>query len=198
LLLGFFVFSLYLRWQPFGARLQLPLFVLGAAFMAEAIDQLHPPWIGAGVAVLLLLGCLPWLALNVERPLVGERNIFNTSRTDLYFMNRRGGLEADYLSAVNFISESSGGKCSSVGIYMDTNDFEYPVWILLKERLGRTPSIRSVAVQNISRLATGQSGQFTPCAVFVANPPPISGFQINGRAYTQAWDSQFVSVFLPR
>jgi hypothetical protein len=198
LLAGFLLFCLYLRWQPFGARLQLPLFVLGAALLGKAIDVIRPSWIGAIFAVILLAGSLPWLAFNNYRPLVGNKNILNTSRTDLYFLNRIPSLETSYKSAAKFIAGNAGKDCPQVGLYMDSNDYEYPIWVLLQGQLGRSIRIESVDVQNVSRKATDNNSPFIPCAIFVRNPPPAEIMQVNGQLYSQAWTSDRVSVFLPQ
>jgi hypothetical protein len=197
LLAGFLVFCFYLRWQPVLSRIQLGLFVLYAPILGKAADDLRPRWLGATIPVILLLGALPWLFLNDNRPLVGEKNIFTTDRDSLFFL-RDVSQKDGYERAVNFIARASQGQCTEVGVYMDSNDFEYPLWVLLQQQFGRPVSVEAVNVSNISRLAAGNLSQPAPCAIFVTNPPPGRTFRISGKPYIQAWTSDAVSVFVPK
>lgn len=147
--------------------------------------------------MLLVLGALPWVFLNDLRPLVGRGNIFRSDRNSLYF-RAQASEQASYVGAVDFVAESSSGACREVGVYMDVNDPEYLLWVLLQQKVGGNILLELVDVQNISIRASGNFPQFTPCAIFVVNPPPPGGFEMGGRLYRPAWTSEVLSVFLAR
>ena len=111
LVCGFVTFCAYLKWAPFVARYQLPLFVLGAP-LAAVVEEfgwrwLRPLWIQLAVCLFLLSGArLPALE-NWVRPLRGPRSVLRVSRDNQYFSDMvqwddprgllRGGRRARWL-----------------------------------------------------------------------------------------------------
>jgi hypothetical protein len=167
--LGFVVFCVALRWQPYTIRLQLPLFVLGSALLGALIGDLRYPLIHAAVALLALDGARLPLLENWVRPLRGERSLLRTGRDDSYFADMtRYAKREEYREAVRGVLES---RCKSVGIDNSRFHLEYPFQALL---LAADPSIRfrHAGVANASKRYDG--GGFAPCAVFcpdcAANP----------------------------
>ena len=136
LLSAFLIFCLYLKWQPFLARLELPLFVLAAPLAAFLIDKLRHPVVAAVVptAVCLFLISNARLALfeNWTRPLKGPRSLFVTTRDDNYFSDlSQWNNRASYLESVDRAARSG---CDTVGIDISENQVEYPFQALLRER----------------------------------------------------------------
>src|SRR6185295_11701101 len=118
LLGGFLLFCLYLKWQPFMARLALPLFVL-AAPLAAALLEAAPP----ALALLLCLGLVnnarPALFENWTRPLKGPHSLLRTAREDNYFRDMvQWNNRASYLQAVDLTARS---RCAMVGIDISEN-----------------------------------------------------------------------------
>jgi hypothetical protein len=122
------MFCLYLKWQPFMARLTLPLFVLAAPLAAALLETL----LEAAPPVLALLLCLglvnnarPALFENWTRPLKGPHSLLRTAREDNYFRDMvQWNNRASYLQAVDLTARS---RCALVGIDITQNQLEISV-----------------------------------------------------------------------
>jgi hypothetical protein len=143
LVAAFLLFCVYLRWQPYLARLELPLFVLAAPLGAWALDRLRPAWLALLPCAFLASGArLPALE-NWTRPLrqaTGTRNerYFN----DMVSWNNR----KSYFSSAAYVRESG---CKIVGLDINQFQLEYPMQALLPgvffEHLGvENPSVRYI------------------------------------------------------
>ncbi len=121
---AFLLFCFYLKWQPFMARLELPLFVLGAPLAAYLLDRLRPRWIPALVCLLLVSGARLPAIDNWTRPLKGPHSLLRTARNDNYFSDMgQWNNRASYLEAVDATARSG---CRLVGIDISENQLEYP------------------------------------------------------------------------
>ena len=131
-LAAFLLFCFYLKWQPFLARLELPLFVLGAPLAAFALEKLRPQWLAVAVALFLVNNARPMLFENWTRRLHGPGNLFVTSRDDNYFADMAQFYNRDaYFEAADLTARSG---CSLVGIDIGMYQLEYPFQALLLER----------------------------------------------------------------
>jgi hypothetical protein len=74
---------LALKWQPAGARLQLPIFLLLAPIISWAASTIGATVV-SGVAVLALLGWVPFSETHL-RPWRTQPTIFATNRWENYF-----------------------------------------------------------------------------------------------------------------
>lgn len=211
---GFVLFCAYLRWQPWHSRLHLPLFVLGTAVIAAALDDLRHAWIGlflvAAVAVsacpwvtsayprylvlavlgaalcaaamdripkawmgipLVLVGVMllsPWTFEPTLRPMFGPGSIFNRPREELYF-NHMSRLSMDMHGGLSrFCDQMRIQGTGHLGIISASGDmWEYPLWILMRQRMDDAVRIDHVRVANPSgRLWGGRFG------VNSSEPPP--------------------------
>ena len=132
LLLAFLLFCAYLKWQPFLARLELPLFILAAPLAAFLLQSIRP--VAAPIAIGLFLISVTRLALfeNWTRPLTGPHSLFATARDDNYFRDMvQWNNQASYLESVDRTARSG---CATVGIDIGENQLEYPFQALLRER----------------------------------------------------------------
>ncbi len=128
LIAGFVLFCVYLKWQPFMARMFLPLFVLAC----PAVSIFRPKLVQFALAVFLLNNAKPYLLENWVRPLKGPHSLFRTSRDDAYFNDLHAwDMQAETLQSVDAAARTG---CLLIGI--DTNDLqiEYPFEALLRER----------------------------------------------------------------
>ncbi|HEY0781448.1 MAG TPA: hypothetical protein VGE98_03260, partial [Thermoanaerobaculia bacterium] len=140
---GFLLFCLYLRWQWWTSRLQLPLFVLAAPLAGAALAGVGRRTALAVSAALLVLAW-PALVDNDTRSLVGERSVLRSDRTALLFANRPD-LLAPYLQLAAAV-RSTG--CRSIGLVANYNDYEYPFWILVEGGVERQVRFEHLAVDN--------------------------------------------------
>jgi hypothetical protein len=140
LLAGFVIFCAYLKWQPFMARMFLPLFVLAC----PAASIVRPRLLQLGLVLLLLDTAKPYLFENWVRPLKGPHSILRTSRDDQYFNDLHAwNIQAKYLDEVDATARSG---CSLIGIDINELQLEYPFEVLLRER---NPHVQFVHV-NVS------------------------------------------------
>ncbi len=144
---SFLVFCLLLKWKPWNVRLHLFFFVAWMPFigtvLSRIVDRLRYKKTIEYCLLSLLVMSLPLILYNESRPMLGEGTIFTTARTDQYF-NLRSTLEAPYQAAVR-----QTNQCSSVGLYLREDSWEYPLWILLRSQNPDT-RIQHVLVNNIS------------------------------------------------
>jgi hypothetical protein len=124
LVVSFLAFSAVFRWQPWHARLELPLFVLAAPAVGLLLEhrRLMGPLVGVGLLAMAWFTIL----FNESRPPIGERNVFGTERTAQLFAHRRD-LEAAYRSAASRIKEL---RCRRVALWFAGDAAEYPLWVL--------------------------------------------------------------------
>lgn len=129
--LGFVLFCACLKWQPFQARMFLPLFVAASPVAGIAIERLRPVVVQAALCLFLLNNARPYLFENWIRPLKGPNSILRTARRDEYFADMTPwGNKASFLRAVEVTVHS---RCDEVGIDITRFQLEYPFQALLLE-----------------------------------------------------------------
>ncbi len=178
LVAAFLLFCFYLKWQPFLARLELPLFIVAAPLAALVFDL---PGRAATVfatviaAFLVSNARLPLIA-NWTRPLKGPNSLLVTHRDDNYFNDMsQWNNRPSYVEAVERVAQSG---CGLVGIDISRNQLEYPFQALLRER---NPGVRFVhpGVDNPSERYYPRDPP-QPCAVLC---PDCGGVESKLRAY---------------
>ncbi len=158
-------FCAYLKWAPFVARYQLPLFVLGAplAAMVEEFGWrwLRPLCIQLAVCLFLLSGARLPAIENWVRPLRGPRSVLRVPRDDQYFADMtHWNNRASYFAAASALE---GSGCRTIGIDIDNLQLEYPLQALVREA---RPDVQFVhtGVGNVSR-RYAPSAAAAPCAI---------------------------------
>ncbi len=168
LLLAFLGFCAYLKWQPYLARLLLPLFVAGAPLAGAALDTAFariasvPRLLGQGALCLFLLSTARLPALeNWTRPLRGAASVLRVSREQQYFSDMvQWGNRSTYVNTLHLLDTS---PCRIYGLDITNLPLEYPLQALLRKR---QPGARFVhtGVQNTS-LRFLPPVDAPPCAV---------------------------------
>jgi hypothetical protein len=146
------------------------------------------------LAIGLVVAAAPSVFYNQSRPVIGDRNIFRTSRLDQYFSNRPK-LKDPYEGAAAFVRARN---CSEVGLVLRDNDWEYPFWVLLRRDSVRPVHVEHFGVKNISGTRLRPEFDSAPCALISLDPQ--SGEEVISRegSYTQAWSMQPVHVLIKR
>jgi hypothetical protein len=163
---GALLFAAMLRWQPWGIRLQLSGFVLAAPIVAVVW-----PWqlrTLQTITLLTILVCsgLPGLLLNARRqlvPLPNHRSYLSEGMLQRLFTSRPN-LSGAYADALEVLARA---KVSQIGLVMGGDDWEYPIWRILRDRRPDRP-IRIEHVQVLH--AAGQPARFWPADSWPRGP----------------------------
>jgi len=148
----FVVFCAYLKWAPFVARYQLPLFVLGAP-LAAVVEEfgwrwLRPLWIQLAICLFLLSGARLPAIENWVRPLRGPRSVLRVSRDNQYFADMtHWENRASYFAAASALE---GSACRTIGIDIHNLQLEYPLQALVREARPDAQFVHT-GVDNVSR-----------------------------------------------
>lgn len=140
-------FCLFLTWQPWITRLQVPIFALAAPLFGMACETINRPRRHIIALGFLALAALPPLFFLQSRPLVPWRVFhtraltWTTPRSDLYFSNRPA-LKQSYREVVSILAAA---KPSCIGLYLNADSWEYPLWALLRQEQSPMPHIIHVA-----------------------------------------------------
>ncbi len=158
LVAAFVAFCFYLKWQPFMARLFLPLFVLGAPLTS----LVRPVWLQAALCLLLLDGARRPATENWVRPLRGTRSVFSVPRDQQYFSDMVQWQE-DWPAYWATAAELKRSNCGVIGIDSARFQLEYPLEALVREA---KPDVKFVhtGVSNASARYR-QPVSALPCAV---------------------------------
>ena len=179
---AFLIFCAYLRWQPWHVRLHLSLFVIGIPLIAVAMDRLNSILVGVPVVLSLLLLSYPWVTQNMTRPAIGPYSVFSFDRTRLLFIHQ-GYLIQPYSGLTQSMRECG---CNELGLVFGPDDWEYPLWVLMRQHAGAEPRIDHVRVSNASgklwdgRFSAG-AHRAPPPALLVFSPKPAFFRFTNGR-----------------
>ncbi|NCC50105.1 MAG: phospholipid carrier-dependent glycosyltransferase [Spartobacteria bacterium] len=180
---GLALFCLLLRWQPWGARLHLPFFVLLMPCLGVVVERIMPPRFAYGLGILLLLCALPWLFSNALRPLVGPAAVWRVDRSAQYFA-AAPSLRAPYGALRGYLARRGPEE---VGLFLGLDDPEYLLW-----RTVGAPGMtwRHVGVENASgRLAAGGA---LPDVILVSRD--MGRITLEGRV-TKEYDTRSFSPF---
>lgn len=158
------------QWQQWDSRYHTPLFMLDApivaVFVAAFRFSVKPERRVANTGsrrISIVAGAfcalsLPWVVANELRPLHAsdDSSIFSTDRVEMYFKDNPAVFQP-YVDAVNLIAAY---RPREVGLYAETAIYEYPLWVLLKERLSEMPRLEYVGVTNALRHL--REGKYAP------------------------------------
>jgi hypothetical protein len=191
IVLAAILFCFYLRWQPWHARLHLPLFIAAAPLFGVAAEHLR--------SKALMLAVLAWLAWSARaplldndlRPLRGPQNVLRAERAAQYFPSRpRNGQRHHRLAKAIAVT-----NCRDVGVDARYDSSEYPVMGLL---LDEDPAfrIRHLGVHNPT--ARYDLKAEAPCAVVCLRCAEKTIPYVSDPAYASAIEVGKHLLFLSR
>ncbi|MEI8061174.1 MAG: phospholipid carrier-dependent glycosyltransferase [Candidatus Berkelbacteria bacterium] len=188
-LLALVIFSTVFRWQVWGTRLMLPFFAL--ATIPVSLILFNRKYFTTFWLIFLSLGLLivsnQFLMTNMTRPLIGPTGIMVTKRYNQYFVYKPN-LMYSLPAAVEQI-----GECKKVGLRLGGDDFEYPLWLTLKNR-NNGITIDDVLVANGTE-TTASKNYGSKCAI-ISTTNFIPELVFNNQKFDQAWTASDNSVIL--
>jgi hypothetical protein len=186
---GALLFCVVLRWQPWNARLQLPLFLLGAPLAGAALSEGKAAGWARRAGLLLLLAALPWALVNATRPLIGPSSVLSTPRLDQYFAEIPDSGPAFLAAARAAVSED----CRRIGLELRADDPEELLWIALDRAAPGPRRVQSVGVRNRSAALSEKQlfAGFEPCAVVALEG---SGQPSGVAAFVGSWAGGRITV----
>jgi hypothetical protein len=179
-----------LKWQPWNSRLHLPLFVLAAPLVGLALERRRRLAVACATSFCVL--ALPSLLVTWPRPLVGPGSVITMPRDAQRFRNHPG-LQPVYEGATGVVGEMG---CRRIGLVLGWDGWEYPLWPLLRARLGPGLRIEHVLVQNASRRFARPEAA-APCSLLVVEPRLEGAVSWRGRTFVERWSSGPVRVYEP-
>ncbi len=159
---GFILFCALLRWQPWHARLHLPLFLFSAPLVGVVTTRIWPKTALGLLMIVLVIAAGPSLFGNELRPLIVRGRLFSSTllegdRMQFYFPAREQ-VRPSYVGAANSLLKSS---CRDIGIDYYGDGLIYPMLVLLGTGRGEV-RLSNLAVANPSAAYTDGA---RPCAI---------------------------------
>jgi hypothetical protein len=178
------LFLVVLRWQPWITRLQLPIFALAAPLIGFLAFERIRGWARIGatalLALLLVILAMPPLWANYRRPLFPPggyaASLWAMTEDQILFI-ARPDLLASYQAAVSYVAAN---KDSQIGLVISGNDWEYPLWRLLREQGLTGLRIEHVAVKGPPMAKPYPLGPFDPTLVIAIERDPPAQLTIEG------------------
>jgi Dolichyl-phosphate-mannose-protein mannosyltransferase len=192
---GFLLFCFYLRWQPWHARLHVPLLMVAASASAFVIERTHSRILVWGVSGLALASALPPLLRNPPRPLLGAGAVYTIPRQRQYFAEYPQ-LYPIYKAATDHLKALG---CRDIGLWVPGDAVEYPLWTLLRTNGRDGVRIRHVSIDNpsaaLSRTPAGDN--FTPCALVFINSEGRYKPLVVPEGYDLTWQQDIIRIYTP-
>lgn len=200
-LLGFLSFCLLLKWQVWGNRLLLPLFALNIPLMTHYLHVASPRLRRSLITLLAILAILyaltpmrhPFIALPTGSD-EQSASILSLSRSQVYFSGVRKELAAPYQAAIAAVQ-----PCRSVGLALGGDDWEYPLWVLMRQQSPSRFQMKHVNVMNESQATPPEFPDEQVCAVVSTIPTYQPSWSVKQEV---VWQKQtlsqapFVAVFI--
>lgn len=196
----FLLLCMLLKFQPWQSRHHLTMFVLFAPVFGLTLSQLSNHKIANYLVSILIIMSLPWIVHNKFRPMLGESNIFNSSRNELYFTSRPN-IEVAYNQTVDFLKSQN---CTNIGLsFWSKNAWEYPLWVFLPEPGKPAPRIEHIStIDPIVRqkLNSEPYKSFIPCAIIYQSTKNDrkqgKEMVVNNQTYIEKWSMEPLRVFV--
>jgi len=157
-IVAFVLFCVFLRWQLFHSRIHLAWFVLLMPWVGTIVISAIPNWFARLAAACVSVFAAYCLVTNRSRSLLGlDAEAFSRDFPQVVLSHTR--VHEPLATAAHDIVIS---RCKQVGLHIEFDEHEYPVWLLLRNR-GFSGELDDFAVDNES----ARIGKVVPnpCAV---------------------------------
>lgn len=177
IIVGYVLFNCVLKWQPWHSRLLLPLYVIGSSLVGFVLSQ-KSSRLSAALTAALLVCSIPYLIGNPNKLLVGNENIFATSREENYFRS----VPNYYLPYAKMRDVFEKHDVSDVGVAAnDTSWAEYPLWTLLNFRFQK-----QIRIDALSLTEWAKYNGPAPDAMISYDRKPPETISLPNRTYQKA------------
>ncbi len=192
---GFLLFSFYLRWQPWHARLHVPLLMLAAPISGFVLEKVRRGWIISGISAVAVLAALPPLLRNPARPLFAAEPVYRVPRERQYFAEHMN-LYAPYVAASDHLKALG---CHDLGLWVRGDAAEYPLWTMLRTDGRDGVRIRHISIGNQSAdlVRTPDGDNFTPCALMYVASEGRSVPLVVPSGYDLTWRLSDIRIYTP-
>jgi len=195
---GFLLFCIFLKWQDWNRRLQLPLFILACAILGMTVAKIRPVYLSNALVCLFFVAAVPWLIAGQPRSLIGSTNIFDVSRNEQYFAERPNAY-LPYQLAAQQIEQM---HVSSIGLVIGPSHYEYPLWVFLSQSHKPLPRIEHVETNNETSAVANSDAfrSFSPDVVVITLSSIIANdtYNINNQIYKRTWQSSnVIALYVP-
>ncbi|HEY9747127.1 MAG TPA: glycosyltransferase family 39 protein [Allocoleopsis sp.] len=200
-LIGFLSFCLLLKWQVWGNRLLLPLFALNIPLMTHYL-HVAPPRLRRSLITLLAILAILYALTPMRHPFIAlptgsdeqSASILSLPRSQVYFSGVRKELATPYQAAIAAVQ-----PCRSVGLALGGDDWEYPLWVLMRQQSPSPFQMKHVNVMNESQATPPEFPDEQICAVVSTIPTYQPSWSMEQEV---VWQKQtlsqapFVAVFI--
>lgn len=190
-----FLFIAVLRWQPWITRLQLPLFALSAPLTAVLPLFRGRGWPAAILGILLVVWASPALFLNRTRAFVGlpgfSESFWSKTPEQILFA-KKPSLQQQYQAAVDFVARRSNHE---IGLMIGADDWEYPIWRLLRQVEARNLRIEHIGLTGRSGTMPYPLGAFSPTVLMVMSGNRPVQVIVDGRAFRKAMEMPALAIY---
>lgn len=187
LVAGLFLFSWFLKWQPWHSRLHLPLFVLAMSLVGVTFSGRRSKWILYGIVLILSVFSLKYVFSNPTRPMLGEKSVLVTDRTSQYF-HELPALFGQYQQLSEAIVDL---QCDDVALRTEIDDWEYPLWVMTDAH-DRGIRFEHIMVENPSGML---DNGFSPCAIVTTYPLQEQTLDYRDRIFVKTLGTDHLSLF---